>query len=786
MAQDNTGPFAGSSSSTPSMAHPVPASSPSGLIPGATRKQNIACDQCRSRKIRCLRTDKKDVCEQCKSKSTECTSNYIEALAEKKKKAEEEQPRGSRRKRKRGSNQDQSQSQPPLVPSSSASYPVRSELERHVSIESRDSEASSNPQMDQTPAIGIASSIADDGVDLDKLHRVQAAQHVRENASAIADSLHLLTNLRSTQNSSLNLPPPTSLPNHPPPQPPPLLTPGEQQHDLIRYLLSPYPILTSVLGYSDVASIESCKRGESDLWEEMGGKVWEEGPSEAHKSLAADELTKLADDLIDSFFSVAHIRNPCYDPPTFRARLYTPNTHPQGPIPHPILATALAWGARFSDHPVIQQDRDECSQRRSSGEEHGVQEKGRGRKRSRLMQMAVIRAREVCEICRIWRIPSIDNVKALLNLDGLLGQALVKNNKYQAIYATAAVKHLLSMGYNSTRAILTIPDEKERAVIVLIWCVLIGTDSYRSVYYRIKPCLLDDDYDIEPPRSTASLLNFTPVSHSEPDQSILWFSAARSAASMCRALSLRLCSPHLQTSGIPLSLLRTFTHSASVWRTNYLSKLGVPPLWPESWNFLQAITACSADVSHHALWLVLYRALEESGVEEETKGAMGMGGVGMGIGVEVESVKRRIKEESEHAALRIAALVAVLTENEYLSLDPLSIHHPIYEAGLHLAQRGRAECLACVIGLKQYAITFPGTWDNAEELEKIYADSQRGDPRPDSRFQSRTHVSMDGAPDGETASSLMGIGSASAEPVAMPSIEEQMWQGEWEGNMWHL
>lgn len=38
------------------------------------------------------------------------------------------------------------------------------------------------------------------------------------------------------------------------------------------------------------------------------------------------------------------------------------------------------------------------------------------------MQMAVIRAREVCEICRIWRIPSIDNAKALLNLDGLLGR----------------------------------------------------------------------------------------------------------------------------------------------------------------------------------------------------------------------------------------------------------------------------------------------------------------------------------------------------------------------------
>lgn len=82
------------------------------------------------------------------------------------------------------------------------------------------------------------------------------------------------------------------------------------------------------------------------------------------------------------------------------------------------------------------------------------------------------------------------------------------------------------------------------------------------------------------------------------------------------------------------------------------------------------MAACSADVSHHALWLVLHRALEESGVEEERNGGIGMGMGGMGIEVEVESVKSRLKEESEHAALRIAALVAVLMENEYLSLDP--------------------------------------------------------------------------------------------------------------------
>ncbi|KIY34418.1 hypothetical protein I305_03200 [Cryptococcus gattii E566] len=783
MAQDDTASFAVPSSSTPSMAPSIPAKSSSSLIGGVTRKQNIACDQCRSRKTRCLRGDKKDVCEQCKSKGIECTSSYIEALAEKKKKADEEQPSNFRRKKRRKSN---SHSQPPPVSLSSALCPVHPELERRTSNESGNSKASSVSQMDhsaiQSPVMGMALSIAGDETDADKLHRVQAAQHVRENASAIADSLHLLENLTSAQGSSVTLPLPLalSLPNHPPPQPPPPLTPSEKQHGLIRYLLSPYPVLIPVLGYSDVASIESCKQGQSDLWEEMGGKVWEEEPSEAHKSMKADELTKLADDLIDSYFSVAHIRNPCYDPPTFRARLCTPNTHPQGPIPHPILATALAWGARFSDHPVVQQDRNECSQRPSGGEEHEVREKGRGRKRSRLVQMAVIRAREVCEICRIWRIPSIENVKALVNLEGLLGHC-------QMVYATAAVKHLLAMGYNSTRAILTIPDEKERTDIVLIWWVLIVTDSYRSVFYRIKPCLLDDDYDLEPPGSTPDLSNFTPINLSEPSHAILWFSAAQSAASMCRALSLRLCSPHLQTSGIPLSLLRTFIHSASIWRTNYLSKLGVPPVWPENWDFLQAMAACSADVSHHALWLVLYRALEESGVEEERNGGVGMGMGGMGIEVEVKSVKRRLKEESEHAALRIAALVAVLTENEYLSLDPLSIHHPIYEAGLYLAQRGRAEYLACVVGLKQYAITFPATWDDAEELEKIYAGSQQGDPRLGTWSQSKAHsVSMNSVSDGETARGVADTGTCSEEPAVMRSIEEQMWQGGWKKTMWQL
>lgn len=48
------------------------------------------------------------------------------------------------------------------------------------------------------------------------------------------------------------------------------------------------------------------------------------------------------------------------------------------------------------------------------------------------------------------------------------------------------------------------------------------------------------------------------------------------------------------------------------------------------------------------------------------------------------------------------------------------MHHPIYEAGLFLADEGRDECLACVAGLRQYSISFPQFWDCAGEIEKLY------------------------------------------------------------------
>lgn len=92
-----------------------------------------------------------------------------------------------------------------------------------------------------------------------------------------------------------------------------------------------------------------------------------------------------------------------------------------------------------------------------------------------------------------------------------------------------------------------------------------------------------------------------------------------------------------------------------------------------------------------------------------------------------------------------------------------------------------------MVGLKQYAITFPATWDNAEELEKIYAGSQQGDPRLGTWSQSKAHsVSMNSVSDGETTRGVAETRTGSEEPAVMRSIEEQMWQGGWKKTMWQL
>ena len=109
-----------------------------------------------------------------------------------------------------------------------------------------------------------------------------------------------------------------------------------------------------------------------------------------------------------------------------------PDTHPAGPVPHAMLAIAVAMGARFSDNPIIAHDRDEISERDEEAHLREMsqtdvlttreRERQRGRTRSRIVQLLVARAREVAEACKTHRIANLENCQMLSLLEVLLGR----------------------------------------------------------------------------------------------------------------------------------------------------------------------------------------------------------------------------------------------------------------------------------------------------------------------------------------------------------------------------
>lgn len=98
---------------------------------------------------------------------------------------------------------------------------------------------------------------------------------------------------------------------------------------------------------------------------------------------------------------------PLLSPAEFRSRLKAflrPSSSADStltPLPPALLATVIAWGAKFSEHPLLVHDRDT-----NSG-------------RSRLCRILTRRAREIAEGEKIHRIPTLDNVVIALLLEPL-------------------------------------------------------------------------------------------------------------------------------------------------------------------------------------------------------------------------------------------------------------------------------------------------------------------------------------------------------------------------------
>ena len=72
----------------------------------------------------------------------------------------------------------------------------------------------------------------------------------------------------------------------------PTASASEKQQNLLRFLFSPEAVEDLQYGYNDIADIELCAAGDSDLWESQDGKVYREAPSEAHMSIPDEGLSE--------------------------------------------------------------------------------------------------------------------------------------------------------------------------------------------------------------------------------------------------------------------------------------------------------------------------------------------------------------------------------------------------------------------------------------------------------------------------------------------------------------
>ncbi|WVR05392.1 hypothetical protein IAU60_002406 [Kwoniella sp. DSM 27419] len=674
----------------------------------ASRKQNIACDQCRSKKVRCLRASKQKVCEQCQNKGAECTSVYIDSLAQAKAKKLRKSPNVD------GDEEDTNQSVTDGVTDkkrrkSSGRVGASASASAKGDERSRSGTHSAAPGFTLGESSGSGTSSQHEGVGAGRQDSI--------------DSLHMLAQLAPAQIRTSFFPSPMSMDMPTPSRSLVNLTPSEKQQNLIQYLFAPYPITSLEYGFTDMSSIRACHERHDDLFEEAGGKLWSISPSEAHLRLAHDEelARELTEDLFETFFAIVQPRTPVIKPEDIRARFASSDTLTDPPLPVALLAVILAWGARFSEHPSIVADRRETR--------HSLVDGQRDKPTTgRLVSLIIVRAREVVEACGVMRIPSLENAQTLIYAEPLFGQVLyLPPGRYQKPYLSAAIDHLISLEYNTPPGLATIADEDLRSRTGVLCRLLILTDGQVSLLHQLKPSLQNDDYDCDL-ESVESRL----ASHGAADggprptsEMTIWFMACQNMASICRSLCSILWIPRTAISGIPLRGIRDFIHSISLWRDEHLASMGAPTKWPDSWDFQRAITSCSIDCHYHALWLVLNRAIEKFGIAEDRAGPGGGG-------VEVDSVRRRAREEGEHAALRVAALTGVLMENGYLKLDPLIIHQPIYEAGLYLSARGREEYQVCAAGLRQYSQTFPALWNQADELERVYGITTGTAARPPS------------------------------------------------------
>ena len=171
----------------------------------------------------------------------------------------------------------------------------------------------------------------------------------------------------------------------------------------------------------------------------------------------------------------------------------------------------------------------------------------------------------------------------------------------KSFWTTSAIRHLLELQANKSKTIVAIADEQERGSIVFAWWLAALADAHGAVYYRRMPLLTDEDYDIEPPGvwDGEQTIPQTPHPLGTLSEYMIWYIAAHSLARTARRFCRDLWTPEKEANGVPIATLRPLIDLLSVWRDEHLSKVGVPSVWPATWDFVAAVTACASDSNYH-------------------------------------------------------------------------------------------------------------------------------------------------------------------------------------------
>ncbi|KAI0647748.1 hypothetical protein C8Q79DRAFT_951691 [Trametes meyenii] len=631
------------------------------------RKQNTACDACRARKVKCNQIPGQDKCQHCLSKNYPCTHYIQQATTEKKRNA-------AAAKRPRT-----------LSASSSSSQPSSS---RHG-----------------------------------------PAEHMA--ASAHPGTAHAFQSPGSHHPQQGHLPPPHAI------------TPDTQTRDLLAYIFSP----------PDPSSGNSQVNGSAHI--RLGGSpsptAYAEWGPLAHRLNEDSFRIEFALDLVEVFFQIVHSRLPLLNPSQFRTRMHyslystgsqngsTSPSNPTGstvaqqqrtrnsssplggqsaqqrPLHPALVATVIAWGAKFSEHPLFIADRHT------------------NRGQSAFAKVLINRARDLAEDMKVHRIPSADHVVIALLIEPLQSQSLEDNAGFHGFWLGSAIRLLLDLQINHKSVMSNIQDPEARGTMIFAWWMACLADAYRSVYYRRKPMLDDDDYDIDfytvgpvPPDIIES--HAPQPSPREQLEFLGYYRAAHALARIARQMSRQLWRPATESDGIPVDVLTGFMTLLNDWRDEHLTHVGVPSNFEAEWDFVSAVTACASDATYHIMWIILCNALDDFGIREVNDVARaGTPEAMLPQHAQIEEKKKKVMNEALHGALRIAGLAGVLATNGYLRLDCAVMHVSCIQAGMLLARLGRPEVSNCITGLEQYAYAYEECADQAAEIKRVYNQALAGD-----------------------------------------------------------